>query len=103
MQLRLEPQTGLRIDYRRIALIGGGLAGLAFGILFFTGTLFSSESTFASSVSVNNTTTVQSNSNPFGSLQSGDTIFLYGKFNVNADYTVHEDNEITILGRWVRC
>ena len=97
MQLRLEPQTGLRIDLRRVALIGGGLAGLVFGVLFFTGSLFSAENTFANSVSVNAATTVQTSNNPFGSLSSGDTIFLYGVFNVNADYDDHEDNTITII------
>lgn len=97
MMLTQEPRVEQRLSLSKLTIVGASVLGaVAIVLFFFTGFLKSEDST-AASVEVGVSTSVQSSSNPFSSLSSGDTLIIKGQFLVNADYTTHANNDVYII------
>ena len=97
MEFSNELRPIQRISLFKVVLISAVvLTTLIFLFFFFTGMLNSKES-WAASATIPVGTSVSTNGGPFSSLNSGDTLFVYGELNVNKDYTTLSAKAITII------
>lgn len=92
-----EPRVSLQTNFMRYAIVGAVLLSAIIGAVLFLGGMGASSDSEAATVTVSSSTSVNSGNNPFGSLGTGDTMMINGSFNVNADYTVHANNAITVI------
>ncbi len=97
MNLKLEPKLSVRLDLVKISVVGVAALGIVAAWVFFFGGLSTAVDSKAAGVTINSATAVSASSNPFSALSSGDTINVYGQFEINQDYTIHQSNSIHII------
>ncbi|PCJ66679.1 MAG: hypothetical protein COA58_04260 [Bacteroidetes bacterium] len=97
MKFIQEPRVSLRTNLVGLTIVGSFVIGTIIAAIFFIGGMSTASDSAASNVCVSSASAVNTSSNPFGSLVSGDTILLNGVFRVNNNYTVHSNKAITII------
>lgn len=97
MKLTQEPRVSLGVNLVQVTVVGSFVAGALIAGFFFFGGMFQSSDSLAATETLNSGSTVQAKSNPFSSASDGDSIVIKGQFNVNADYTLHANNAITLV------
>lgn len=97
MMLYQEPRVEQRISFAKLAVVSTSIITVIGAVAFFFGGFFQSGDTMAATSTISASSSVNANTNPFSSLGDGDSIYIYGVFNINEDYDAHEEHAITIV------
>jgi hypothetical protein len=97
MRLSQKPRVSQRVDLVKVTVAGVAVISIIAAWVFFFGGMTSSKESKAAGVTIAAGSTVNSTSNPYSSLSSGDSIFVYGKFKIKSIYTTLSSKSIHLI------